>query len=90
MIIKNILKFIGVERRIIKEEAVYLFNFKKTEYLNNYIVKGVLIRLNKLIEREKTAFHKEKPDPSSLEFGKYFTDYMFVMDYEEGMGWYHP
>lgn len=61
MIIKNILKFIGVERRIIKEEAVYLFNFKKTEYLNNYIVKGVLIRLNKLIEREKTAFHKESP-----------------------------
>lgn len=53
-------------------------------------MKGVLIRLNKLIEREKTVFQKEKPDPSSLEFGKYFTDYMFVMDYEEGMGWYHP
>lgn len=53
-------------------------------------MKGVLIRLNKLIEREKIAFHKEKPDPSSLEFGKYFTDYMFVMDYEEGIGWHHP
>lgn len=46
-------------------------------------MKGVLIRLNKLIEREKTVYYKEKPDPSSLGFGQYFTDYMFVMDYEE-------
>lgn len=53
-------------------------------------MKGVLIRLNKLIEREKTVYYKEKPDPSSLGFGQYFTDYMFVMDYEEGIGWHHP
>lgn len=50
----------------------------------------MLIRLNKLIEREKTVYYKEKPDPSSLGFGQYFTDYMFVMDYEEGIGWHHP
>lgn len=89
MIIKNILKFIGVEWCIIKEEVVYFFNFKKIEYLNNYIVKGVLIRLNKFIEWEKIVFYKEKFDFLFLEFGKYFIDYMFVMDYEEGMGWYY-
>ncbi len=34
---------------------------------------------------------KEKPDPSTLQFGKVFTDYMFEMDYdiEEG-GWHNP
>jgi branched-chain amino acid aminotransferase len=46
--------------------------------------------VNKLIEREKITSKKEKPDPSSLGFGKYFTDYMFVMDYEEEKGWHHP
>ncbi|MEG8305037.1 branched-chain amino acid aminotransferase [Bacillus mojavensis] len=46
--------------------------------------------MNKLIEREKITSKKEKPDPSSLGFGKYFTDYMFVMDYEEEKGWHHP
>ncbi|BDG78503.1 branched-chain-amino-acid transaminase 1 [Bacillus subtilis] len=46
--------------------------------------------MNKLIEREKITSKKEKPDPSSLGFGKYFTDYMFVMDYEEEKGWHRP
>lgn len=46
--------------------------------------------MNKLIEREKITSKKEKPDPSSLGFGKYFTDYMFAMDYEEEKGWHHP
>lgn len=31
---------------------------------------------------------KEKPDFKNLGFGKYFTDYMFEMDYEEGKGWH--
>lgn len=48
------------------------------------------LSVNKLIEREKITSKKEKPDPSSLGFGKYFTDYMFVMDYEEQKGWHHP
>lgn len=48
------------------------------------------LSVNKLIEREKITSKKEKPDPSSLGFGKYFTDYMFVMDYEEEKGWHHP
>ena len=33
---------------------------------------------------------KEKPDFSKLGFGKYFTDYMFVMDYSDDKGWYDP
>ncbi|WP_462408473.1 branched-chain amino acid aminotransferase [Neobacillus sp. Marseille-QA0830] len=31
---------------------------------------------------------KEKPESSSLGFGKYFTDYMFVMDYDVENGWH--
>ncbi|WP_042459902.1 branched-chain amino acid aminotransferase [Neobacillus dielmonensis] len=31
---------------------------------------------------------KEKPDPASLGFGKYFTDYMLVMDYDVENGWH--
>lgn len=42
------------------------------------------------IRFEKRAVLKEKPDQNNLGFGKYFTDYMFVMDYEEGKGWFDP
>lgn len=31
---------------------------------------------------------KEKPDTDKLEFGKYFTDHMFMMNYDEGQGWH--
>jgi branched-chain amino acid aminotransferase len=31
---------------------------------------------------------KPKPDQEKLEFGKVFTDHMFVADYEEGKGWH--
>ena len=30
------------------------------------------------------------PAEDQLGFGKYFTDHMFVMDYETGKGWYNP
>ncbi|HEX7064416.1 MAG TPA: branched-chain amino acid aminotransferase [Bacillales bacterium] len=33
---------------------------------------------------------KSKPDPDRLGFGKYFSDHMFIMDYEAEKGWYHP
>ena len=45
-----------------------------------------MLLLNQLIERRKVTARKEKPDSASLGFGKYFTDYMFVMDYEEREG----
>ena len=31
---------------------------------------------------------KEKPDQKNLGFGKYMTDYMFVMDWDKGQGWH--
>lgn len=31
---------------------------------------------------------KEKPDQNNLGFGKYFTDHMFLTDYDEGIGWH--
>ena len=31
---------------------------------------------------------KPRPDENSLGFGKYYTDHMFIMDYEEGKGWH--
>ncbi len=49
-----------------------------------------MLLLNQLIERRKVTARKEKPDSASLGFGKYFTDYMFVMDYEEERGWHDP
>ncbi|MCI8707585.1 MAG: branched-chain amino acid aminotransferase, partial [Lachnospiraceae bacterium] len=33
---------------------------------------------------------KEKPDQKNLGFGKYMTDYMFVMDWDQGIGWHDP
>jgi len=36
----------------------------------------------------KTTCPKEKPEASTLGFGKYFTDHMFIMDYNDEKGWY--
>lgn len=36
----------------------------------------------------RTASPKAKPDSSNLGFGKYYTDHMFIMEYDEGQGWH--
>ena len=36
----------------------------------------------------KTTTPKEKPDASTLGFGKIFTDHMFIMDYSADKGWH--
>lgn len=36
----------------------------------------------------RTSHPKPKPDQTNLGFGKYFTDHMFMMDYDEGQGWH--
>ena len=36
----------------------------------------------------RTTNPKEKPDPNNLPFGKYFTDHMFIMEYDKGQGWH--
>lgn len=40
------------------------------------------------IKYELVSQKKEKPDWNNLGFGKYFTDHMFIMDYNDGMGWH--
>ncbi|MBR2384528.1 MAG: branched-chain amino acid aminotransferase [Clostridia bacterium] len=40
-----------------------------------------------IIEKAKTL--KEKPDMTKLGFGKYFTDHMFIMDYNANEGWHN-
>ena len=40
------------------------------------------------IKVQKTTSPKQMPPENELGFGKVFTDHMFVMDYEEGKGWY--
>ena len=39
------------------------------------------------IRFEKKEQRKEKPDQKNLGFGKYMTDYMFVMDWTKEEGW---
>lgn len=41
------------------------------------------------IKFEKALSLKEKPDSSTLGFGKIFTDYMFMMDYSRKTGWHN-
>src|SRR5690625_1069694 len=45
---------------------------------------------NQNIRIEQTVTKKERPLVDQLQFGKYFTDHMFIMDYEDGKGWYDP
>lgn len=42
------------------------------------------------IRFSKTESLKVKPDQKNLGFGRYFSDYMFVMNYDEGQGWHDP
>ena len=37
------------------------------------------------IKYELVSEKKAKPDWSNLGFGRYFTDHMFIMDYDAGM-----
>lgn len=37
-----------------------------------------------------TSNKKQKPDFDHLEFGRTFTDHMFIWDYTEGIGWHDP
>ena len=43
------------------------------------------------ISIQKTTAPKPKPtDPTTLGFGKIFTDHMFLLNYDEGKGWHSP
>ena len=36
----------------------------------------------------RTKSPKTKPDENALGFGRYYTDHMFIMEYDEGQGWH--
>src|SRR5699024_897354 len=40
------------------------------------------------IRIEKAQTLKEKPNQDQLGFGKYFTDHMFIMDWDKDQGWH--
>ncbi|WP_124070723.1 branched-chain amino acid aminotransferase [Filibacter tadaridae] len=40
------------------------------------------------IQVQLTETKKPKPDSETLEFGRVFTDHMFIADYTEGQGWH--
>ena len=40
------------------------------------------------IKYELVSERKPKPDWDNLGFGRYFTDHMFIMDYDKGQGWH--
>ena len=42
------------------------------------------------IKIQKTETPKQKPDQTKLGFGNYYTDHMFIMNYDEGQGWHDP
>ncbi|MGO4538500.1 branched-chain amino acid aminotransferase [Paenibacillus sp. 2TAB19] len=42
------------------------------------------------LQIERTTTKKAKPPESKLGFGNYYTDHMFIMNYEEGKGWFNP
>ena len=42
------------------------------------------------IEITRTSAPKAKPNMEGLPFGSYFSDHMFLMNYEKGKGWFDP
>jgi len=52
------------------------------------INKGDATMKGQNIQINLTTSKKEKPAPDQLEFGKVFTDHMFIADYTEGKGWH--
>ena len=42
------------------------------------------------IKITRAATLKEKPDSSTLVFGKAMTDHMFIVDYDGRSGWHDP
>ena len=49
-----------------------------------------MLDLQQTLKITRTTNPKEKPDPTTLGFGEVFTDHMFILDYNEGKGWFNP
>lgn len=46
--------------------------------------------MNQKISIQKTQNPKVKPDQKNLGFGQYFSDHMFILDYNKDKGWHDP
>src|SRR4030042_5595901 len=44
----------------------------------------------KIIRAKPDQLRQKPTDESNLGFGDIFADYMFLMDYEKGKGWFDP
>ena len=42
------------------------------------------------IKITKTTTPRPRPDENNIPFGTFFSDHMFLMNYEKGKGWYDP
>lgn len=42
------------------------------------------------IKLTRTTNPRPRPNQDVLSFGKYFSDHMFLLDYDEGVGWHDP
>ncbi len=40
------------------------------------------------IKITKTTVSRQRPDPNNIPFGTYFSDHMFLMNYDKGVGWH--
>ena len=52
------------------------------------ILKRILSGIKLNTKFIKTTNPKQKPDASTVAFGKNFTDHMFIMDYNKEKGWH--
>jgi branched-chain amino acid aminotransferase len=51
---------------------------------------GRSVEMKETIRMETGFESKSKPDPEQLGFGRFFSDHMFLMDYDAEKGWYDP
>lgn len=51
---------------------------------------GVFCMKRNEIQTIESTNRKQKPAEDQIEFGKQYTDHMFMMDYTEGQGWHSP
>jgi branched-chain amino acid aminotransferase len=57
----------------------------------HFLRKGVLLMKEIPITQAAPSALKKKPGPrQQLGFGKIFTDYLFLLDYQKGKGWINP
>lgn len=54
----------------------------------NFIHQGGNDMEERTIQMDLCSTRKEKPISDQLQFGKIFTDHMFIMDFTDALGWH--